>query len=98
MIQIQKIPIIPDFHLSRQVSLLLHPSTRQGMHLAAALENELDAASGFEFLLSLASGFPEAVSFPKPSDAIRSFADEELAETVEDKFISIGFDFATSLS
>ena len=35
------------------------------------------------------------MSFPEPSDAIRSFADEELAETVEDKLIAIGFDFAT---
>ena len=38
-IQIQKTPIIPDFHLSRQVSLLLFPSTRQSVHLAASLEN-----------------------------------------------------------
>ena len=56
----------------------------------------LDAASGFEFLLSLASGFPEAMSFSGPFDAIGSFEDEELAETVEDRFI--GFDFATIIS
>ena len=31
-------------------------------------------------------------------DAFGSFADEELAETVEDRFIAIGFDFATILS
>ena len=31
-------------------------------------------------------------------DAIGSFADEELAGTVEDKFIAVGLDFATLLS
>ena len=38
-IQIQKIPTIPHIHLLRQVSMLIYPSTRQGMHLAASLEN-----------------------------------------------------------
>ena len=39
MIQIQKIPMIPYFYLSRQVSPPLQPSTRQGLHLSAFLEN-----------------------------------------------------------
>ena len=39
MIQIQKTFMIPDLCLLRQVSLLLCPSTRQGMHLSASLEN-----------------------------------------------------------
>ena len=38
-IQIQKTFMIPDRCLLRQVSLQLCPSTRQGMHLAAFLEN-----------------------------------------------------------
>ena len=38
-IQIHESPMIPDFYLSRQVSLLLQPSTRQGMHLSTFLEN-----------------------------------------------------------
>ena len=94
MIQIQKISIIPGFHLSRQVFLLLFPPIRQGMHLAASLENS-KLPRVFEFLFSLASGFPEAVSFIGSFDAIGPFEDEELAEKVEDKFIAIGFDFAT---
>ena len=97
MIQIQKTPITPDFHLSRQVSLLLFPSSRP-RYASCSLTWELDAASGFEFLLPLTSGFPEAVRFAGPFDAIGSFADEELAETIEDKFIAIGLDFATILS
>ena len=39
MIQIQKRPMIPDFYLSRQVSPPLQPSTHQGMHFSAFLEN-----------------------------------------------------------
>ena len=39
LIQTQKIPMIPNTNLSRQVSPLLQPSTRQGMHLPAFLEN-----------------------------------------------------------
>ena len=38
-IQIQKIPTIPDSPLLRQVSPRCHPSTRQGKHLSASLEN-----------------------------------------------------------
>ena len=37
--RIRKIPMIPNFCLSRQVSPLLQPSTRQGMHLSASLES-----------------------------------------------------------
>ena len=33
--------------------------------------------------------------FPGLLDAIESFADEELVETVEDRFIAVGLDFAT---
>ena len=40
----------------------------------------------------------KAMSFPGPFDVFASFADEEHAETVEDTFIAIGFDFATILS
>ena len=39
MIQTQKIPMIPDFYPSRQVSPPLQPSNRQGMHLSSFLEN-----------------------------------------------------------
>ena len=35
----QKIPVFPEFHLCRQVSPLLQPSTHQGTHLSAFLEN-----------------------------------------------------------
>ena len=38
-LQFQKIPMIPDFDLSRQVSPQLQPSTRHGTHLSAFLEN-----------------------------------------------------------
>ena len=38
------------------------------------------------------------MSFPGPFDAIELFADEELAETCEDRFIATGFDFATIIS
>ena len=38
-IQIQKIPTIPDSPLLRQISPLLQPSTSQGVHLSAFLEN-----------------------------------------------------------
>ena len=37
--RIQRMPMFPDFHLSRQVSPLLYPLTRQGTHLSASLEN-----------------------------------------------------------
>ena len=60
---------------------------------------ELDDASGFEFLLAFASGFPvDALSIPGLFDAIGWFTDEEFAETVEIRFIVVGFDFATILS
>ena len=61
------------------------------MHLAASL-------AGFEVLLSLASGFPEAQSITSLFGALGSFAGEKLAETVEDGFVAISFDFATILS
>ena len=38
------------------------------------------------------------MSFPGPFDAIEFFADEELGETCEDRFIGISFDFATILA
>ena len=69
-IQIQKIPTIPDSPLLRHVSLLLCPSSRRGLRLAAQLENSTLHAFG-------------------------SFADEELAGTVEDRFIAVGLDLAT---
>ena len=59
---------------------------------------ELHAPSGLKFLLTLASSFPDALSITGLSGAIGSFAEEELAETVEDKFVTVGFDFATILS
>ena len=92
-IQIQKIPTIPDSPLLRQVSPRFHPSTRQCIHLSASLEN-----SALRQLLVLLASFPAAMSFPGSEDVIRFFADEELAGTVEDKFIAAGLDFATLLS
>ena len=56
---------------------------------------ELDAASDFELLLILLSGFPVAASIPGLLYAIRLFADEELVGTWEDKFVVVEFDFAT---
>ena len=47
------------------------------MHLSVAL----DAASDFEFLLILLSGFPVAMSIPGLLGAIGLFADEELVGT-----------------
>ena len=68
-------------------------------YASSSLPGELDAASGFEFLLALASGFPaDALSIPGLFDAIRWFTDEELVETIHVKFIAVGFDFATVLS
>ena len=47
-IQIQRIPIIPDSPLLRQVSTRCHPSTGQGKHLSASIENSaLRQASNF---------------------------------------------------
>ena len=59
---------------------------------------ELYAASDFEFLLILLSGFPVAMSITGLLDAIGLFTDEELAGTCEDKFIAVDFDFATIIS
>ena len=36
--------------------------------------------------------------FTGSEDVIRFFADEELAGTIEDRFIAVGLDFATNLS
>ena len=89
--------MISDFYLWRHLSLLLQPLTRQGIHLSGFLEN-FDAASGFEFFLALASGFPvDALSIPRLFDATGWFTDEELVETVEVRSMVIGFDFATIL-
>ena len=59
---------------------------------------ELDAASDFEFLLILLSGFSVAMSIPRLLDAIGLFADEGLVGTWEDKFVAVDFDFSTLLS
>ena len=67
------------------------------MHLAAALENSTLRRT-LNFLLILLVGFPAAMSFSGSEDVIRFFADEELAGTVEDRFIAEGLDFATILS
>ena len=96
-IQIQKTPIPPDFHLSRQVSLLLQPPTRQGMRLSAFLENST-LRRVLNFFLALASGFAVvALSISGLFDAIGWFTDEELVETVDVKFTAVGIDFATIL-
>ena len=42
--------------------------------------------------------FPCRYEFTGSEDVIRFFADEELAGTVEDKFIAVGLDFATIFS
>ena len=86
------------FCLSRQVSPLLCPSTRQSLYFSR-LAWELDAASNFQFLLPLASGFPlDALSIPKHFDAIGCFTDEELVETIRVKFHSRRLYFAATLS
>ena len=59
---------------------------------------ELDAASDFEFLLMLLSGFPLALSIPGLLDPIRRVADEELVGTWEGQFVAVDFDFATMIS
>ena len=96
-IQRQKIPKVPDSPLLRQVSPRCYRSTREGFNLLAALDNSA-LRQGFEFLLVLLAGFTAAMSFPGSEDVIRFFADEELAGTVEDRFIALGLDFATLLS
>ena len=59
----------------------------------------LDAVSGFEFLLALASSVPvDALSISGLFDAIGWFTDEEPVETVEVRFMVVGFDFAATLS
>ena len=40
----------------------------------------------------------DALSIPGLFDAIGWLTDEELVETVEVKFVAVGFDFATILS
>ena len=63
-----------------------------------SLPREPDAASGFEFPLASASGFPvDALSIPRLFDAIGWFTDGKLVETFEVMFIATGFDFATIL-
>ena len=81
MIQIQERPMIPDCYLSRQVFPLLQPSTCQGMHLSAFLENST-LRRVFEYLLALASGFlVDAVNSTGSEDVIGLFVDEELVGT-----------------
>ena len=84
--------MIPDFDLWRQVSLLLQTLNRQSTHHSAFLENST-LRRVLNFFLAHASGFPvDALS-------IRGwFTDEELVETVEVKFMVVGFDFAATLS
>ena len=53
---------------------------------------------GFRITSHPAFTFPVAVSIPGLLDAIGLFADEELAGKCEDRFIAVGFDFATILS
>ena len=97
-IQIQKTLMIPDFEMSRQVSSLLQPSTRQGMHLSAFLENStLRRVLNF-FLPSRQVSLWMLWVSPALLDAIGWFTDEELVETVDVRFIAVGFDFATILS
>ena len=68
------------------------------MHLAVSLENST-LLRIFEFLLTLLSGSPVAMSFPGLLDEIGFFfADEELAGTVEDRLIAVSFDVAAILS
>ena len=72
----------------------LQPLTRQGMHLAVALENStlcrILNISSTCFQVSLKLWV--SLDF---SDAIGLFADEELVGTWEDKLIAVDFDFAT---
>ena len=53
---------------------------------------------GFRISSHPAIGFPRSYEYPGLLDAIRLFADEELAGTCEDKFIAVDFEFATLLS
>ena len=93
-IQIQRIFIIPDSSLSREVSPRCHPPTRHGIHLSASLENStLRQVSNF--FLSCLPFFPAAVSFTGSEEVIRFFADEELAGTIEDRFIAVDLDVAS---
>ena len=94
--QIQKIPILPDSPLLRQVSPRCHPTTRQGIHLQFHSRTRRFVRS--RIFLVLLAGFPTAMSFPRSEEIIRFFADEELAWTIEDKFIAVVLDFATTLS
>ena len=73
-------------------------SINQRRYASCSRAWELDAASDFEYLLALASGFSVALSITGPFDVIGRFTDEELVKTVEVRFITVGFDFATILS
>ena len=83
--------------LLRQVSPLLCPSTRQGMHLTASLEySTLRRISNF-----FSSCFQVSLQlwvFPGFLDAIGIFGIEELARTCEDRFTAADVDFTTILS
>ena len=95
MIQVQKISMIPDFHLSRQVSALLQPTK------VCIFQPSLRTRRcvGFELLFALASGFHEdALSITRLFDAIGWFTDEELVETIDVRSIAVRFDVATVLS
>ena len=90
--------MIPDF-LSVTAGFPATLSINPPRYASCSSPWELDAASGFDFLLALASGFPvDALSITGLSDAIGWFMDEELVETVDVRFIAVGCDFATILS
>ena len=87
--------IAPRFATSLPVTPTMNPTK----YASFSLPWELDAAWGFEFVLGLASSFPEdALSITGLFDAIGWVTDEELVERVEVRFMVIGIDFAATLS
>ena len=89
-------PVILDSPLLRRVSSRCHPSTCQGKHLSASLENSaLRQVSNF-----FSSCLPVSCScaFHRMWGCSHFFTDEELAGTVDDRFIAVSFDFATNCS
>ena len=53
---------------------------------------------GFQISSHLAFKFPRSYEYPRTLGCNRTFGDEELVGTCEDKFIAVDFDFATILS
>ena len=78
-------------------SLLLYPSTRQGVHLAASHENSTLRRVWIFFFpwrqVSLKQWVSPGLLMEPDLSRMR-----KLAETIKDRFIAIGFDFATILS